>query len=327
MGGAGAESLPLRPQTTGELLDAATNLLRRNALPLIGAGLVLALVEQLALYPLRHAASTHPPWYLPAVPGPVARYWLLLAVGFGTEAVIVTLLGGLAARASVADLTGAPPPRPLIGRGSRAGALALLALILGAGASVGSIVGLVPGLLWYLLAGLAAPALIVDRREPVRPGGPSTGPNLPGPRTASGTPARPATPGRPATGPYGTGRLTAIGPFAAIGRSFTLVTSGRWRPGGVRLVGYLAWWLIRLGLGAGSIALISLLVHPAGTGWASLAAGAAWAIVNAIAYPALGCLDAVVHLETRMRVEGLDIALSRALRGQRPTEPALAVPR
>jgi hypothetical protein len=54
---------------------------------------------------------------------------------------------------------------------------------------------------------------------------------------------------------------------------------------------------------------------------------AVWALVNAVAYPALACLDAVLHLENRMRVEGLDIALSRALRLGAPTAQVLAVPR
>jgi hypothetical protein len=361
MGGASAESLPLRPQTTGELLDAATNLLRRNARPLIGAGLVLALVEQLALYPLRRAALAHPPWYLPSASDSLGRYWLLIAVGFGTETVVVTLLGGLAARASVADLTGAAPPRPL-GPGSRPVALALLALLLGAGATLASLAGLapavafyamggafsatamylltgvLPAVVWYLLAGLAAPALVVDRRAPAAAPRPA-GAQAPGaravwPQPAGPRPTGPITATGPlptgvlaATGPLAGARFTAIGPLRAVRRAVALFRYGGGRPGGIRLVGYLAWWLIRIGLGSGSIALLSVLVSEAGTGWVWLAAGAAWAIVNAIAYPALGCLDAVVHLENRMRVEGLDIALSRALRQHRPTEPALAVPR
>jgi hypothetical protein len=309
MGGASAERLPLRPQTLGELLDAATNLLRRNALTLICTGFAFALAEQGVLYPLRRAAAAAPPWYVPPNFERLSTYWIVLAVGFGTETVIIVLLGGMAARAALADLTGAPPPRLLRGPGNRIGAQVSLAVLLGAGAALGSAAGLVPGIFWYLLAGLAAPVLSVDRRpvpERTRPTGPP----------AVGHPALP----RPA------GRLAAIGPFPAIGRSMALVTRGGWRPAGVRLLGYLAWWIIRLGLGAGSIALLSLVVDR-DSPWVWLAATFAWAIVNAIAYPALACLDAVVHLENRMRVEGLDIALSRALHRNRPVEPALAVPR
>ena len=52
-----------------------------------------------------------------------------------------------------------------------------------------------------------------------------------------------------------------------------------------------------------------------------------WLVVNALAYPVLGCLDVVNHLETRMRTEGLDIALRRSLRRGVATDAALAVPR
>ena len=60
-------------------------------------------------------------------------------------------------------------------------------------------------------------------------------------------------------------------------------------------------------------------------GWGHLVAGAAWAAVNAVAYATLACLDAVLYLETRMRTEGLDIALGRALRRGEPVAPLLAV--
>jgi hypothetical protein len=112
-----------------------------------------------------------------------------------------------------------------------------------------------------------------------------------------------------------------------------LVSRSGWRPGLIRLLGYLAWWVIRLALGAGTWALLSVFLPDSpfgGTtvpGWAWLAGMATWTVVNALAYAALGCLDAVLHLDTRMRVEGLDIALSRALRTNRPPEPVLAVPR
>ncbi|GIH11999.1 hypothetical protein [Rugosimonospora africana] len=323
MGGASAERLPLRPQTLGELLDAATNLLRRNALLLIGTALGLAAAEQAALYPLRRAAGVAPPWYLPQSTDHAAQYWGLLATGFGTETVIIVLLGGLAAQASVADLVGAPAPKRPFGPGSRPGALGILALVLGVGAAIGAAAGLVPGIFWYLLAGLSAPVLIIDRR-PARRTAPA-GPHLPGPH-APGPPSSGTAPTGQPESPWPTGPFLAIGPFPAIARSVALVTRGGWRPAGIRLLGYLAWWVIRLGLGAGSIALLRIVVDQ-DSPWLWLAATLAWGIVNSIAYPALACLDAVVHVENRMRVEGLDLALSRALRRDRPTEPALAVPR
>jgi hypothetical protein len=47
--------------------------------------------------------------------------------------------------------------------------------------------------------------------------------------------------------------------------------------------------------------------------------------VNTVSYATLACLDAVLHLETRMRTEGLDIVAVRARQHGRPVD--LAVPR
>jgi hypothetical protein len=304
MAGAGGESFPLRPLTVGEVLDAATNLLRRYAVPLLGTALALAVVEQLLLYPLRRAAGVAPPWYYPPHFDRLATYWILLAAGLGTEGVILTLLGGLAARAAVADLLGRSPGR-LVGRAARPGPLSALALLVGAAATLAAVGGLLPWLLWYMFTGLAGPALIVDRR--------------------AGTPAGPVG---PAAGPF-----RALGPLGALGRSMGLVGRSGWRPGRIRVLGYLAWWVIRLALGAGGWSLVTRFLGDyspffgdtvPGRAWP--AAMATWAIVDALAYATLGCLDAVLQLETRMRVEGLDIAVSRALRTDRPVEPALAVP-
>ena len=308
MGGAGAEALPLRPLTVGEVLDAATNLLRRYAVPLLSSSLVLATLEQLLLYPLRRAAGVVPPWYYP--PDRFGAYWLLLAAGLGTEGIILTLLGGLAARAALADLLGRAPGRLLSGA-ARPGALLALAVLIGLASFLGAAGGLLPWLLWYLLTTLAAPALLIDRWTlPGRPGIPPPGASAP-------------------PGPF-----APLGPFAAIGRSIGLVSRSGWRPGRIRLLGYLAWLVIRLALGAGTWSLVTAILgnyYPqygeAIPGWAWPAAMATWTLVNTVAYAALGCLDAVLHLETRMRVEGLDLALSRALRTDRPTESALAVPR
>jgi hypothetical protein len=120
--------------------------------------------------------------------------------------------------------------------------------------------------------------------------------------------------------------IDQLGPLGALGRSFALVARGRWRPGGIRLLGYLAWLAIRLALGAGSVAALGLIIHLPGRTWPTVVAMGAWAIVNTVAYAALGCLDAVLHLENRMRVEGLDLALSRALRRGVPPERILAGP-
>ncbi|WBB64850.1 hypothetical protein [Micromonospora sp. WMMD812] len=106
----------------------------------------------------------------------------------------------------------------------------------------------------------------------------------------------------------------------ALPRAVALATRGGARAGLVRILGYVGWWILRVGLAVGALfglAELDLIDSPQ-----SVPAGLlVWAGVNTIAYPALACLDAVLHLETRMRTEGLDILLSRAPAGT--PEPVL----
>ncbi|MCZ7473387.1 hypothetical protein [Micromonospora sp. WMMC273] len=87
------------------------------------------------------------------------------------------------------------------------------------------------------------------------------------------------------------------------------------RGAAIRLLGYLGWWLIRLGIGLGVYQGLGMLGLFDVSVWALPLTVAAFTAVNALAYPALACLDAVLHLETRVRTEGLDIRLSRAPAG------------
>ncbi|MEU5831289.1 hypothetical protein ABZ779_27120, partial [Micromonospora tulbaghiae] len=87
------------------------------------------------------------------------------------------------------------------------------------------------------------------------------------------------------------------------------------RAAAIRLLGYLGWWLIRLGIGLGLYQGLNMLGLFDVSAWALPVTIAAFTAVNALAYPALACLDAVLHLETRIRTEGLDIRLSRAPAG------------
>ncbi|MET7468704.1 hypothetical protein ABZU22_00945 [Micromonospora sp. NPDC005222] len=89
------------------------------------------------------------------------------------------------------------------------------------------------------------------------------------------------------------------------------------RAAAIRLLGYLGWWLIRLGIGLGVYHGLGMLGLFDVSAWALPVTIAAFTAVNALAYSALGCLDAVLHLETRIRTEGLDIRLSRAPAGAR----------
>ncbi|MDG4793168.1 hypothetical protein [Micromonospora sp. WMMD1082] len=102
-----------------------------------------------------------------------------------------------------------------------------------------------------------------------------------------------------------------VTPVRAIARSATLALRVDGRAAAVRVLGYLVWWIVRVGLGWGMFTgLTTLGMIP--DGWSTAVAMLLWAAVNTVAYAALACLDAVVHLETRIRTEGLDIHLSRA---------------
>ncbi|GIJ12951.1 hypothetical protein ACFFMR_14010 [Micromonospora andamanensis] len=105
--------------------------------------------------------------------------------------------------------------------------------------------------------------------------------------------------------------IDRVAPVRAIRRAVALASRLGGRAAALRLLGYLVWWMVRVGLGWGlftGLTALDLITE----GLATAVAMLAWAAVNTVAYAALACLDAVVHLETRIRTEGLDIRLSRA---------------
>jgi hypothetical protein len=108
--------------------------------------------------------------------------------------------------------------------------------------------------------------------------------------------------------------IDRLGPWRALGRSTSLVLRSGMRPGMIRILGYFGWLLFRLALGIGGIAAIGFVPGLETVAEHPLLPSVAWLLVNAVAYPTLACLDAVLHLEARMRVEGLDLTLGRALR-------------
>jgi hypothetical protein len=61
---------------------------------------------------------------------------------------------------------------------------------------------------------------------------------------------------------------------------------------------------------------------PGSKAWPGIAFTVAWVVVNTVAYAMLACFDAVLYLDTRVRTEGLDIAVARTLRQGRPVELA-----
>jgi hypothetical protein len=153
---------PLRPMTLGELLDAAMALLRRRALPLLCAAAVLAVLEQLALAPLRRIAFLSPPFYGPAEDH-VTAWWTVTSLGFGSEILIITLLGAYAAAAARPALLGRDVRHRDLWRQTRPFPTLAAAIVLGAFGALGALAGFVPWLLILGFFGLSAPALVIDR--------------------------------------------------------------------------------------------------------------------------------------------------------------------
>lgn len=119
--------------------------------------------------------------------------------------------------------------------------------------------------------------------------------------------------------------LERRGPFSALARAAGFAFRGGMRATWVRVLGYLAWFILRLGFLAGVLALFSYLpLNQAGQFWV-LTCGIV--LANTAAYAFLAALDASTLAEGRFRSEGLDIWLSRAEQRGPLTPQSLAVRR
>jgi hypothetical protein len=273
---AGRTLLPLRPSTAGELLDCGVTLLRRSARVALPVAFSLAVLEQAALYllgrPVLGVGDNPFVWVIRMF----RDHWTLLALGFGTELMIVALLGGIGARAALPALFGPGVTDPRRFRfAPEVGAAALIGLF----AAVSAFFIMAPVVIVIMTYGLCLPALVVERlsaREALRIGS----------------------------------RLAWSG--------------GRAR--GIRLVAYLMWWLIRQAIGIAALAGLARLLPPLPSLWLDVIGALVWAVANAVGYGVLGCVDAALYLETRYRLQGMDIALSRAIRRREPVEAILVRP-
>lgn len=283
--------LPLRPLTVGEVLDAAVVLLRVRGPRLVLLGAAVALVEQALLFPLRRLADVD------------ARYWpaddrwavwaLLVAAGCAFEVFAVATLGVPAAAAAPRALLGPAAPRPEPGlRPVLAGLVC--AVVAGAGCGVVALTMFGWPPTFFLLAPVTVVAWICV---------------------------------------YGLLGLTVpavvverLGPGRALLRSLGLSVRGFLRTLRIRVLAYLSWFWIRLGWGLGVLALVELAYRSPNTTVDNLLMAGVYLVANTLMYPMLASLDVVLHLEVRMRTEGLDISLRRALRrGVDPTPVLVGV--
>jgi hypothetical protein len=146
-------SLPRRPLTLGELLDAAVELVRSKAAPMLIPAALLATGEQLLLYPLRSWLNVD------LIDGPSGSFGqafgsllLLFIIGCAIEAALIALIGVNLGRAVAADLTGTRLSPGGLLRPSPGHLWALLlAPLMGAG---------------YVIFGLAGAVIGLERRGP-----------------------------------------------------------------------------------------------------------------------------------------------------------------
>lgn len=114
--------------------------------------------------------------------------------------------------------------------------------------------------------------------------------------------------------------IDRVGPGAALARSFSLAPVGL-RGVAIRLGSYGGWAAIRVAIGWGTGALLEIVL-PSEALISQVTTIAVWILANTVVYAALACLDAVLYLECRMRVEGLDVAVGRSRRLGRPVDLA-----
>jgi hypothetical protein len=102
-------------------------------------------------------------------------------------------------------------------------------------------------------------------------------------------------------------------PFGALGRSAVLASRLGWRGFWARLRGFLLWLGVRVALAIGPITFLWKFGFSAEGYFGDWLVLTMWGLAGTVSCAVLACFDAVLLIDTRMRVEGLDIALRRAL--------------
>lgn len=267
----GSPVLPLRPLTIGELLDTAAAVLRSRWRVLLGMSFGLALVEQIAMTTLRLLTVEE---VKPKFYGDLVDNELL-----AWSWVVL----GLTTELICVSLMSGPATRVAVAavRGEDPAKLPptlLTSQQWGPVLLFSAILG-VAGLVAAALCGL--PWLVVYALF---------GLSIPA-LIADGLP-----------------------PDKALWRSPKLFARSTGRTGAVRLTAYVTWLIIRLVITCGAITLLQSGVIDFTTvifDYFLVFLGLCYLAVNTVAYAMLACVDATLHIETRVRIEGLDVAVSR----------------
>lgn len=267
----GSPVLPLRPMTIGELLDAAAALLRSRWRVLLGMSFVLAFVEQIFMSTLRIAT----------IEEVRPKYWGDITNSPGLLWVWITL--GLTTELIIITMLSGPATRTAMAaiRGEDPNRLPIMTLnstLWGQVIVYSVVLGVVGGVVsvacfFPWLAVFAIFGLSV--------------------------------PALVADG---------LSPSKAIWRSPKLLRRSGFRTGYLRLIAYASWLLIRLAITGGAIFLAQSNFIDFSTvlfDYFMVILGLAYLACNTAGYAMLACVDAVTHIEARVRTEGLDIAIAR----------------
>lgn len=112
------------------------------------------------------------------------------------------------------------------------------------------------------------------------------------------------------------------GLFAALRRAAGVAFRGGMRVAAVRVLGYASWLLLRYAFYLGALAGLEFL--PVGPELAEWLLVPVFVAANMLAYATLAALDAALLIESRIRLEGLDLWLDRASRRRELTPDLLA---
>ncbi|MGH8877531.1 MAG: hypothetical protein ACRD0P_09345 [Stackebrandtia sp.] len=267
----GSPVLPLRPLTIGELLDAAAAVLRSRWRVLLGMSFVLALVEQIGMTTLRMLTVDE---VKPQYTDEIVNSELLAWLW---------IVIGMTTEIIIITVLSGPATRTAVAavRGEDPARLPTLTLTSQQWGSV---------LLYSVIigiAGLAAAALCFLPWFVVF--------------ALFGL----SVPALIADG---------LSPQQALWRSPKLFKRSGGRTAWVRLLAYFTWLIIRLVITCGAVVLVQSGFIDFTTilfDYFLVFLGLCYLAVNTAGYAMLACVDAVLHIETRVRTEGLDVVVSR----------------
>ncbi|HIW60965.1 MAG TPA: hypothetical protein H9881_00770 [Candidatus Stackebrandtia excrementipullorum] len=103
-----------------------------------------------------------------------------------------------------------------------------------------------------------------------------------------------------------------LSPWKSFARSPQLFGRSGVRTGAIRFLSWSSWQLIRLAVTCAAFLLLQYVDFSTVLfDYFLILLGLVYAAVNTAAYAMMACVDAVIHVEARVRTEGLDVAVGR----------------